>query len=347
MSEAKERKFKGKTATTSLAEEENTKDNVVSNNKNPLESEVVQYEQKDKEAISAELQLESKDRQELEDKLAKSIPQIFSEAQQNLLKNETPRYVIKTRKGKGGQLWDYVDTGYIIEQLNILTGFRWNFKITSKLTVMEAKEVGEQVVTGILTVYGTGTFKDLSIEKEDCGSADLKKKTDGSGYLSYGNDLKAAISDCIKRCARQFGIALDVYSGAIKRRQDENHPEHPITEGQRKRLEVLAGDAGIGHSGLKKLVHEMHDYTSTTQVQRRHFDGLVQRLQLIAVESGPEPQIPDDIVDGFDILGTPKAKRIATWKSYSSKGDEGIKKLKADLSAEIDRRNIAAATKTE
>jgi len=57
---------------------------------------------------------------EVEDK----IPQLFSEAQRRLVMNETPRYCIKRRKGKGTLFFDYVDVSYVVEQLNYVFGFR-------------------------------------------------------------------------------------------------------------------------------------------------------------------------------------------------------------------------------
>jgi hypothetical protein len=36
-------------------------------------------------------------------------------------------------------------------------------------------------------------------------------KRDNSGTLDYGNDVKAANTDCLKRCAAQFGVASDIY----------------------------------------------------------------------------------------------------------------------------------------
>ena len=39
----------------------------------------------------------------------------------------------------------------------------------------------------------------------------MKKKKDGTGYVDYGNDLKAATTDALKKCASELGIASDVY----------------------------------------------------------------------------------------------------------------------------------------
>jgi len=298
---------------------------------------VVLVEKKDSNTINKELAVESQDRRSLEAELYKKVPQMFSEAQRRLVLNETPRYVIKQRKGKDGMYFDYVDTGYVIEQLNLLTGYQWDFRLVTKPDADFFRlsiEIKQFIVVGEITLHSGRKVRVI----QDAGRADIKQKKDGSGYLDIGNDLKSAISDCIKRCARQLGVALDVYSGAVRRAQDENHPEHPLTEGQRKRLEALANEAGIGHSGLKKIIAELFDYSSTTDIQRRHFEMIQQRVSLLVSERLAEPEMPEEIKQGFDILGTPKAKRIATYSAYKSKGAEGLKELRKKMNAELDKR---------
>lgn len=298
----------------------------------------VVVDKKGTKAITQELELENADRRQLVEELYKKVPQLFSEAQRRLILNETPRYVIKQRKGKGGIYFDYVDTGYIIEQLNLLTGFHWDSQILSDLDSKEYWDIAEKFKqVGIHLKLTAHAGKNVRCV-EDVGRADLKEKTDKTGYLDVWNDVKSAVSDAIKRCARQMGIALDVYSGAVKRAQDENHPEHPITEGQRKRLEAIANEAGIGHSGLKKLINEMYDYETTTDIQRRHFEAIQQRVELMVAEKLAEPEMPEDIKTGFEILGTPKAKRIATYNAYKARGEKGLQELKTKMNAEADKR---------
>jgi len=277
---------------------------------------------------------EVREMSEIVEEIQNNVPQLFEKAQRNLLLNETPRYKIKQRKGKGGMMFDYVDVGYVLEQLNILTGHRWDFEIIEICNFIEAKETGEVWCDGKMTLYGKDGQKKIIM---DSGNAEVKMKQSG-GFLSWGNDRKASISDCIKRCARQFGIALDVYSGAIKRRQDTTHPEATITESQRRRLEVLAGEAKMGHAGLKKLINEQYDYSSTTEIQRRHF----QEISVLLEEKSAGVKvldIPEEIQQGFEILGTPKAKRIAVYNSYKAQGK--LEELKKRISQKVDEKNSA------
>ena len=306
------------------------------------------------QVVSAE---DRSEQQSLVDEATKRVPQLFNEAQRRLVLNETPRYLIKKRKGKAGLYFDYVDVNYVVEQLNYIFGFRWSFKPFSPsagemVAYLKASiEIGQFIVIGELIVPDPKR-KGETISKVQTGRAEIKMLQDKSKPLDTGNDLKAAWSDCLKKCASWFGVALDVYSGSVTRRQDSSHPEHAITEGQRRRLEVLANEAGIGHSGLKRLIADLFDYTSSTDIRRKHFEDIQTRLQDKAAKREIEElNIPDDIQQGFDILETPPAKRIATFKAYASKGEDGLKELRAKMSAEVDKRTAGqkqgAATKAD
>lgn len=297
----------------------------------------------------------------LVDEAIKKAPQLFNEAQRRLVLNETPRYLIRKRKGKGSLYFDYVDVNYVVEQLNYVFGFRWSFRHVSPsptelVAYLETSvKLKQFIVIGELVVPDPKR-KGEFITKTQTGRADIKmlQQKDG-GPVDVGNDLKAAWSDCLKKCASWFGIALDVYSGAVTRRQDSSNPEGTITEGQRRRLELLANEAGIGHAGLGRLVAEDYDYPSTTQIRRKHMDEIQAKLQdMAAKRSVEELNIPDDLHKGWDILQTPPAKRIAAFKAYSAKGEKGLVELRKKLTLEVDKRLVkkpveaqAAGARTE
>jgi isopentenyldiphosphate isomerase len=49
------------------------------------------------------------------------------------------------------------------------------------------------------------------IVKEQFGRADVKFKKGTEIPIDYGNDLKAASTDALKKCASELGIASDIY----------------------------------------------------------------------------------------------------------------------------------------
>lgn len=117
---------------------------------------------------------------------------------------KTPRKHIYTRPARGGGQWNYVTGVYVKKVLNYVFGWLWSFEIKST----EEKH-GQIIVNGRLSIHDKQG--NVIMWKEDTGRADIKMKKDGSGVLDYGNDQKSANTDCLKRCASQFGIASDIY----------------------------------------------------------------------------------------------------------------------------------------
>ena len=77
-------------------------------------------------------------------------------------------------------------------------------------------EAGEVVVKGRLTCNSNGR----TIVKMQYGNKDIMfkndwidgKKTKTNIPLSIGNDMKAAATDCLKKCAAEIGVAADIYN---------------------------------------------------------------------------------------------------------------------------------------
>lgn len=115
----------------------------------------------------------------------------------------TPEQHVRTRKGKGGQDWDYVTGVYVTKVLNYVFGWNWDFEI------IKQEIVADQVVTtGKLTVRSP---KGDTIIKNQVGRSDIKIMKDGKKYLDIGNDYKASATDALKKCASMLGIASDIY----------------------------------------------------------------------------------------------------------------------------------------
>lgn len=132
----------------------------------------------------------------------KTKPVLFTEQLVHILQS-TPKEHIYTRPAKGGGTWDYVTGVYVKKVLNYVFAWNWDFEVKEK--GIEGDLIW---VLGRLTVR---TKSGATIVKEQFGRADLKKKKDGTGYVDYGNDLKSATTDALKKCASELGIASDVY----------------------------------------------------------------------------------------------------------------------------------------
>lgn len=119
------------------------------------------------------------------------------------LLKKTPAKYLKTRPAKGGGTWQYVSGGYVKKCLNIMFGWDWDFEIVEQLIMHK-----EAIVKGKLTVRSGGR----QIVKTQFGNKDIIYRKGTDEPLSIGNDLKAAATDALKKCASELGIAADVYN---------------------------------------------------------------------------------------------------------------------------------------
>lgn len=134
-----------------------------------------------------------------------TIPKTWMSDKQILrLVERTPPAQVYKRPGKGGKQWDYVTVSYVQRVLDYTFGFNWDFDI-----VQHGKEKDHVWVMGKLIVRNPeGT---QSITKTQFGRSEVKYKKDSTDLLDYGNDLKSAASDALKKCASMLGIARDIY----------------------------------------------------------------------------------------------------------------------------------------
>lgn len=130
------------------------------------------------------------------------LPKYLNEAQLNFITQKTPRQFIKTRPGPGGIPLSYVEVGYVINTLNQVFGWDWDFRILDQ-------QIGKKQVwvRGELAVRAKGH----TIVKGQFGGADIKFNRNTGEPVSIADDLKAAASDSLKKCASMLGVAGDVY----------------------------------------------------------------------------------------------------------------------------------------
>lgn len=128
---------------------------------------------------------------------------VFNAKQMQVILARTPEEFIKERPAKGGGTWKYVSGAYVRKCLNLMFGFDWDFEILDELIIH-----GEAVVKGRLTCRCNGKI----IAKTQFGNKEIVCKRGTDTPLSIGNDMKAAATDCLKKCAAELGIAGDIYN---------------------------------------------------------------------------------------------------------------------------------------
>lgn len=129
----------------------------------------------------------------------------LSNEQLNILLKPTPKKYVKSRKGRGGQTWDYVTGGHVTKVLNLAFGWDWDFEVVKYEFDIG---IGQAFVHGRLTVR----IGERTIKKEQFGRVDIKFLRGTKDPVDLGNDLKAASTDCLKKCASLIGVANDIYN---------------------------------------------------------------------------------------------------------------------------------------
>lgn len=159
------------------------------------------------------------------------VPSPLNARQLLYILQRTPKEHIYTRPAKGGGMWEYVTGVYVKKVLNYVFGWMWDFQIIDK-----GREGDLVWVQGRLTIKNKKG--EPMIIKEQFGRADIKYKRGTKTPLDYGNDLKAAATDALKKCASELGIASDIYGkNEFKeiRQIDKGFIPPPIEEKEEKK----------------------------------------------------------------------------------------------------------------
>jgi hypothetical protein len=108
---------------------------------------------------------------------------------------------VRQRQGHNGKVLNYVETHSVICRLNEAFDGLWSFE------VVEWKALESEVlVRGKLTAAGE--------TKSQFGGAAITKGKETGSPISIPDDLKAAASDSLKKCATLFGVGLELYGQA-------------------------------------------------------------------------------------------------------------------------------------
>jgi Rad52/22 family double-strand break repair protein len=105
---------------------------------------------------------------------------------------------IRQRKGRNGLL-DYVEGHSVIQRLNEALEGAWSFEIVHH----EIREE-EVLVIGRLSADG--------ITKMAFGGSQVTRERESGALISISDDLKAACTDSMKKCATFLGVGLHLYA---------------------------------------------------------------------------------------------------------------------------------------
>lgn len=115
-----------------------------------------------------------------------------------------PREVLHHDR-RGGAEFDYITGEQCVTRLNDTLGpGGWYFKIIEHSINTEADE------TWCLGEMGA-LIDDQWVVRQQFGSQKIKRSRASGAPLDIGFDLKGAATDCLKKCATLFGVALHLY----------------------------------------------------------------------------------------------------------------------------------------
>jgi hypothetical protein len=141
-----------------------------------------------------------------------------------------PPELVRQRAGRNGMTLDYIEIQDVIARLNAAVEGEWSFEVTRKETNDDEIVVFRRLKIG-------------DVVHEDVGGTNITRSRDGGSPVSIVDDTKAAVSDCLKRCARQAGVGLH-----LGRAADHELPRAPAvqaapvaTGAQIGKLRALAG----------------------------------------------------------------------------------------------------------
>jgi hypothetical protein len=105
---------------------------------------------------------------------------------------------IRQRKGRNGML-DYVEGHSVIQRLNEALEGAWSFEIVQH-------EVREDEVLVLARLSAGG------LVKMNFGVSQVTRERESGALVSLGDDLKAAATDALKKCATFLGVGLHLYA---------------------------------------------------------------------------------------------------------------------------------------
>jgi len=127
-----------------------------------------------------------------------------------LLEKPFTREQIKQRAGHSRQSLDYVEGHTVIKRLNDALDGQWSFEIVSQ-DIMEQ----EVLVLGKLSAEG--------FVKSQFGASSITRIKESGEIISLADDLKAAATDALKKCATLFGVGLHLYGNGHEQKNNTNH----------------------------------------------------------------------------------------------------------------------------
>lgn len=213
------------------------------------------------------------------------------------MKDETKKILTKAFSKKlvkkrkvAGRTFSYIEGASVIQRLNEAFGYDWSFEVVDRIVDIPARQIailGRINITGVdIKTVKCNSFQEMDLDnpipndrtgfasyseenfpintnitKQQWGSAPIQCYKGTDTIIDLGNDLKAATTDALKKCATLLGVALYLYH------EDEvvvtfDYTEKDIeemTEKEKERLkEEIAKKTPIEPSQVQAIVNVLN-----------------------------------------------------------------------------------------
>lgn len=170
-----------------------------------------------------------------------------------ILRRPFPPELIKQREGHNGKMLSYVETHAVIERLNEGCD-AWSFEVVQHhVYKAEVVVIGKLIADGIVKM----AFGGSAITMDRTGKV-----------VSLADDLKAAASDALEKCASLLGVGLELYGGKKAKAGSNGHPPRPAARPNAGPPTDRASD---------KQIAAIYGACRRQNISRAHLTALVER----------------------------------------------------------------------
>ena len=139
----------------------------------------------------------------------------------------------------------------MVQRLNDALDAEWSFAVLDHKVYDD-----EAVVLGQLSTNG--------VVKTQFGKSKITRTRDDRSVVSLGDDLKAAVSDSLKKCATLIGVGLHLYLDSPREERSEPQPSSPgtsrngrITAKQLSAIFAIGKAQGMDNRAIKECTKEV------------------------------------------------------------------------------------------
>jgi hypothetical protein len=203
----------------------------------------------------------------------------------DVLERPFPPDLVRRRPGRSGEAIVYLEGHVVIARLNEAFAGDWSFTIQSHQILDD-----EVIVLGKLAAGGN--------EKSAFGSSVITRPRDGGQPISLGDDLKAATTDSVKKCATLLGVGLHLHAQADPTprpaRKVEAAPASApaprdnrlLSSAQLRALHAIRRRLGWTEAELNSYARSKAGIEDVEQLDKRTASALIEALQAQETPTG-------------------------------------------------------------